>query len=396
MRSDIWYPDVLLYFFSSDLYGAVGDPPRIARTVITGKDKNLVTKLLHILSYFIRCSEVYEQPVEQPPNLPTDSLSASPSENLITSTEQADIQAVPKDSGKILPESSENSSQVSGKTLETNCEGINSGNYFEKTLCELCNKLAVTVKEQPLEDCFLDKTFEACSCGGVFTGNSKENKMWRSFLRTSCCDLSCRNSRKESKWSTHGSDGLNLDRSCLTESNVPGERLKNNLKRKNSFEKKTERPSDYQNGTFCIQNDGKTISLDRQSIVNMFLSSFPLCPICQGRLCFFHEDAVCCKKETVRNSVETGFCDECDKLKACCCQMLNIENTTSGSCDSSTTVISDDYSSGISVHSCEGERDSLSCVSIDSGLNVQCSQSTENVNEKCLTVDQPQVLELPE
>ncbi|XP_074647410.1 folliculin-interacting protein 1-like isoform X2 [Tubulanus polymorphus] len=44
----------------SDLYGAIGYPLKLARTVVVGKKQELVNKVLRILSYFIRCSEVFE------------------------------------------------------------------------------------------------------------------------------------------------------------------------------------------------------------------------------------------------------------------------------------------------------------------------------------------------
>ena len=39
-----------------DLHGAVNQPLRLVRTVVVGKDKELVERLLTLLSYFIRCS----------------------------------------------------------------------------------------------------------------------------------------------------------------------------------------------------------------------------------------------------------------------------------------------------------------------------------------------------
>lgn len=49
-------------FFSciGDLYGAIGSPVRLTRTVIVGKRKELVQRLLYVLTYFIRCSELQE------------------------------------------------------------------------------------------------------------------------------------------------------------------------------------------------------------------------------------------------------------------------------------------------------------------------------------------------
>ncbi|XP_061192634.1 folliculin-interacting protein 1-like [Saccostrea echinata] len=43
-----------------DMYGAIGYPLKIARTIIVGKKADLVKKILYILSYFIRCSDVHE------------------------------------------------------------------------------------------------------------------------------------------------------------------------------------------------------------------------------------------------------------------------------------------------------------------------------------------------
>ena len=42
----------------SDLYGAVSHPLKIARTVITGQSLSVVCRLLYLLTYFIRCSEI--------------------------------------------------------------------------------------------------------------------------------------------------------------------------------------------------------------------------------------------------------------------------------------------------------------------------------------------------
>lgn len=43
-----------------DLYGAIGVPVCLARTVIVGRKQELVSTILFILSYFIRCSEILE------------------------------------------------------------------------------------------------------------------------------------------------------------------------------------------------------------------------------------------------------------------------------------------------------------------------------------------------
>ncbi|XP_058049638.1 folliculin-interacting protein 2 isoform X2 [Ahaetulla prasina] len=43
-----------------DLYGAVGSPVRMTRTVIVGKRKDFVQRILYVLTYFLRCSELQE------------------------------------------------------------------------------------------------------------------------------------------------------------------------------------------------------------------------------------------------------------------------------------------------------------------------------------------------
>ncbi|XP_066891549.1 folliculin-interacting protein 2 isoform X5 [Kogia breviceps] len=43
-----------------DLYGAIGSPVRLTRTVVLGKQKDVVQRILYVLTYFLRCSELQE------------------------------------------------------------------------------------------------------------------------------------------------------------------------------------------------------------------------------------------------------------------------------------------------------------------------------------------------
>ncbi|XP_034033874.1 folliculin-interacting protein 1 isoform X2 [Thalassophryne amazonica] len=43
-----------------DLYGAIGSPVRLSRTVVVGRRQELVQRLLYVLTYFVRCSELLE------------------------------------------------------------------------------------------------------------------------------------------------------------------------------------------------------------------------------------------------------------------------------------------------------------------------------------------------
>lgn len=49
-----------LFSVVGDLYGAIGSPVRLAKTVVVGKRQDLVQRLLYFLTYFIRCSELQE------------------------------------------------------------------------------------------------------------------------------------------------------------------------------------------------------------------------------------------------------------------------------------------------------------------------------------------------
>ena len=42
----------------SDLRGAIGYPLKVARTIVVGQSEVLVSKMLSMLSYFIRCGQV--------------------------------------------------------------------------------------------------------------------------------------------------------------------------------------------------------------------------------------------------------------------------------------------------------------------------------------------------
>ncbi|KAL4659720.1 folliculin-interacting protein 1 isoform X1 [Arapaima gigas] len=43
-----------------DLYGAIGSPVRLSRTVVVGRRQEMVQRLLYFLTYFLRCSELFE------------------------------------------------------------------------------------------------------------------------------------------------------------------------------------------------------------------------------------------------------------------------------------------------------------------------------------------------
>lgn len=56
--------DFVFAYVFRDLYGMLGFPKRVSRTVISGKKKDLVLKFLFVLTYFIRCNELRQSAEE--------------------------------------------------------------------------------------------------------------------------------------------------------------------------------------------------------------------------------------------------------------------------------------------------------------------------------------------
>lgn len=59
------YPYNPLWMQLGDMYGCLGFPNKFARTIITGKNYGLINNFLFILSYFIRCSGIWEKVFEK-------------------------------------------------------------------------------------------------------------------------------------------------------------------------------------------------------------------------------------------------------------------------------------------------------------------------------------------
>lgn len=51
---------IFSFVLSGDLYGSIGSPVRLSRTVVVGRRQELVQRLIYVLTYFIRCSELLE------------------------------------------------------------------------------------------------------------------------------------------------------------------------------------------------------------------------------------------------------------------------------------------------------------------------------------------------
>lgn len=58
--SDIsrYYPYNVLWAQMNDLYGAIGTPPKVSKTIVSGCDESLISRVLKVLTYFIRCGQI--------------------------------------------------------------------------------------------------------------------------------------------------------------------------------------------------------------------------------------------------------------------------------------------------------------------------------------------------
>ncbi len=53
-----YHPYNALWAQMGDLYGAIGSPPKISKTIVCGNETKFVEKVLNVLTYFIRCGEI--------------------------------------------------------------------------------------------------------------------------------------------------------------------------------------------------------------------------------------------------------------------------------------------------------------------------------------------------
>ena len=116
------FSDLYCVLLFSDLYGAIGFPLKLSRTVVVGKKQDIIRRLLYVLSYFIRCSEVFEA-VEEPDQCHLDSLEvqACTQEIMIPSTTREDGSI--KSAGSLFMHSSAMSCSNCGSVIENPYRG---------------------------------------------------------------------------------------------------------------------------------------------------------------------------------------------------------------------------------------------------------------------------------
>ncbi|XP_022087503.1 folliculin-interacting protein 1-like [Acanthaster planci] len=100
-----------------DIYGAIGFPVKVAKTIVVGRRADVVCRLLYILSYFIRCSEVHEMP-EQREKIYMEYEDTWELERIDPIKENAEgAQAIPRTEGMLFSDSADSG-------LESSCERL--------------------------------------------------------------------------------------------------------------------------------------------------------------------------------------------------------------------------------------------------------------------------------
>ena len=75
------------------MYGAIGYPLRLSRTLVVGKRSEVVNRILYILSYFIRCSEVLETAGNHEVHIDDDDDEEFEDEDILSRTWDSDLAA---------------------------------------------------------------------------------------------------------------------------------------------------------------------------------------------------------------------------------------------------------------------------------------------------------------
>uniref|UniRef100_A0A3B3V2W8 Folliculin interacting protein 1 n=1 Tax=Poecilia latipinna TaxID=48699 RepID=A0A3B3V2W8_9TELE len=161
-----------------DLYGAIGSPVRLSRTVVVGRRQDLVQRLLYVLTYFIRCSELLETHMLDSAE---DEAIVMPGSLITTSLRKGEVEesdyvlvTVHKPSGDYLSQGahsqqteaedssyrSDNSLVLQSRTIEATISQIRAAEVAEagELQRELCNVPGIWPSRDTYEKKPLDKT----------------------------------------------------------------------------------------------------------------------------------------------------------------------------------------------------------------------------------------------
>ena len=164
------------------MYGAVGFPLRVTRTVVVGKDSKVVSQVLNILSYFIRCTEVFEHVQKR------DDGSKDDMKENVSCFGQESVQTICSQCGNKSLSEVENSGKTFAKEpsiclqCKQNCEGK----------CALHDELKDKEKKESLREQLLTQLqvtngLAHCShCSARINGSSLEKVPGVEILQSHC------------------------------------------------------------------------------------------------------------------------------------------------------------------------------------------------------------------
>lgn len=160
------HPYNALWAQMGDLYGAIGMPPKLTRTVIYGTEKLSVERLLNTLTYFIRCGEVRRSAKREDFN--KDLLKSIVCQNKNETLKKSSTNTSPNKNirggsiRKINASTGLTRTQTCKQNLNTitdNCEQMNSSSSGEDELIQAKELITIKKNEIPTVLAFRDSRF---------------------------------------------------------------------------------------------------------------------------------------------------------------------------------------------------------------------------------------------
>ncbi|XP_041656794.1 folliculin-interacting protein 1 isoform X2 [Cheilinus undulatus] len=138
-----------------DLYGSIGSPVRLSRTVVVGRRQELVQRLLYVLTYFIRCSELLETHMLDSAE---DEAIVMPGSLITTSLRKGEVEesdyvlvTVHKPSGDYLSEGASSQQTEAGDSSYPSDNSLQSSTYTD-TEMEHCSGDTPKEEDEDEED----------------------------------------------------------------------------------------------------------------------------------------------------------------------------------------------------------------------------------------------------
>lgn len=120
-----FHPYNVLWAQLGDLYGSIGNPSRLAKTIVCGAHTVTISKVLSVLTYFVRCGEI--QRVKS-----TKEIDKTEIEEMISSKEQRKKVSVPQMNPPIMMQ---NQSEIQ----ENRTKGLSRSKTYLKDIATVCH-----------------------------------------------------------------------------------------------------------------------------------------------------------------------------------------------------------------------------------------------------------------